>query len=336
MQQQGVLLINLGTPDNHTPKAVKRYLREFLNDPRVVDIPMPWRSILVNGIIVPFRYKKSAAAYQQIWSEKGSPLLYFTQAMQEALAMRLGPDYLVALGMRYGNPSIASALRALEGCEKIHIIPLFPQYSSAATGSAIEKALKCISDAWNAPALHIVNEFYEHPGFIAACAEEIKQAIAKDPVDKLVFSYHGLPERHIDKSECRAACNHQEACPAVTSANAYCYRAQCYATTRALAAAVGLSEDQYEVAFQSRLGRTPWIKPYTDLLLPELKKQGVKKIAVVSPSFIADCLETLEEINIRTREQWLALGGENFIYIPCVNASPRWIDALVDLIQKKN
>ena len=218
MQQQGVLLMNLGTPDNHTPKAVKRYLREFLNDPRVVDIPMPWRSILVNGIIVPFRYKKSAAAYQQIWSEKGSPLLYFTQAMQEALAMRLGPDYLVALGMRYGNPSIASALRALEGCEKIHIIPLFPQYSSAATGSAIEKALKCISDAWNAPALHIVNEFYEHPGFIAACAEEIKQAIAKDPVDKLVFSYHGLPERHIDKSECRAACNHQEACPAVTSA----------------------------------------------------------------------------------------------------------------------
>lgn len=334
MTQQGVLLINLGTPDNHTPKAVKRYLKEFLNDPRVVDIPSPFRALLVNGIIVPFRYKKSAEAYRKIWSHTGSPLLYFSEAMQEGLAMRLGAGYRVALGMRYGNPSIASAWEGLEGCEKIHIIPLFPQYSSAATGSAIERALTCISKAWNTPALHIVNEFHAHPKFIAAFAAEIKQGLTQNPVEKLIFSYHGLPERHINKSACRASCDHVQACPVITSANTYCYRAQCYATTRALAQAVGLSNDQYEVAFQSRLGRTPWIKPYTDLLLPELAKQGIKRIAIVSPSFVADCLETLEEINIRLRQQWLDLGGEQFDYIPCLNASPLWIDALADLIQQ--
>lgn len=332
---QGVLLINLGTPDNVTPKAVKRYLREFLNDPRVVDIPMPWRALLVNGIIIPFRYKKSAQAYQKIWSEKGSPLLYFTQTMQEELSKRLGANYLVSLGMRYGNPSIAAALKALEGCEKIHIIPLFPQYSSAATGSAIECALQSIGQAWNTPALHIVNEFYEHPGFVAACALEIQKVLAQNTIDKLVFSYHGLPERHINKSECRSTCDRQQACPTISSTNAYCYRAQCYATTRAIANAARLLPNQYEVAFQSRLGRTPWIKPYTDLLLPQLHQQGVKRIAIISPSFVADCLETLEEINIRARHQWLDLGGESFVYIPCVNASSLWIDALVSLIHQK-
>lgn len=326
--KKGILLINIGTPDQPDTKSVRRYLKEFLSDPRVIDLPAISRWLLVNLLVLPFRSRKSAAAYQKIWYKQGSPLLVHTKLLRNSLAKELGPDYKVVFGMRYGQPNIEHALENLKDCSSIKIIPLFPQYSSAATGSAIERSLKVLQSNWNMPAIEISNEFYAHPGFIASYVDLIRQTLAEKKVDMLLFSYHGLPERHIDKSKCVAACDHLHACPAVTADNEYCYRAQCYATSDLIAKELNLSPVLYRVAFQSRLGRTPWIKPYSDLLLPELIQSGVKSIAVVSPSFVSDCLETLEEINIRMRAQWKALGGEEFVFVPCLNHSETWVKNL--------
>jgi ferrochelatase len=328
MIQTGVLLINLGTPDDCDVKSVRRYLKEFLSDPRVIDIPSPARWLLLNAIILPFRPKKSAEAYQKIWSAtEGSPLLQHGKALTEALSVRLGATYQVALGMRYGNPTIASALETLKACKRLIILPLFPQYSSAATGSALEKALSLLSQQWNIPEIKVVNDFYAEPGFIRAYAEIIKRSISEKKIDLLLFSYHGLPERHLRKSDCAIPCREAE-CPKMSQENQYCYRAQCYATSRALAQAIGLESHQYAVSFQSRLGRTPWIKPYTDELFPALIQKNIRHIAVACPSFVADCLETLEEISIRGEEQWQSLGGETFIAVPCLNADPLFVDFL--------
>jgi protoporphyrin/coproporphyrin ferrochelatase len=330
--RKGVLLINLGTPDNCHPKAVKRYLSEFLNDPRVIDLPYVLRKVLVNFIILPFRYKKSAAAYQKIWTDSGSPLLVNSQQCQAALSSVLGRDYQVELGMRYGQPSIQSALAKLHGVTSLHVIPLFPQYSSAATASALQVLFAEVAKKWNIPAMTVKNDFYNHPGFITAYADVIKQHLQHKKIDLLLFSYHGLPERHINKSECIAFCNRLQGCPQIDVNNHYCYRSQCFITSSLLAKVLGLKENEYAVSFQSRLGRTPWIKPYTDLLLPELRQQGVKSIAIVCPSFVSDCLETLEEIDIRAREQWLALGGESFTFIPCLNDHPMWVKTLESMV----
>ncbi len=332
MTKQGILLINLGTPEQCDASSVRRYLREFLIDPRVIDLPLFMRWPLVNLGIVPFRYKKTLAAYQQIWTEQGSPLLVNSESIRDDLAVKLGAAYQVELAMRYGTPDIASAVARLQACESLMVIPLFPQYSSAANGSAIEKALLDISGKWNVPALRVRQDFYNDAGFIAAVAENIRVSLQDKTIDKIIFSYHGLPERHINKSDCVANCDRVHSCPPITDANRYCYRAQCYASSAAIADVLGLGADDYVVSFQSRLGRTPWIKPYTDLLLPELIADGVRDIAVVSPSFVADCLETLEEINIRTRKQWMALGGGEFVYIPCVNQSDVWIQSLADWV----
>jgi ferrochelatase len=336
MNKKAVLLINLGTPDHADSHSVRNYLREFLNDPRVIDLPKWLRWSLVNLWIIPFRYKKTTNAYKQIWNVAGSPLLKYSREMQAALSANLGPQYTVELGMRYGHPSIDAALDNLKQFDSLDVIPLFPQYSSAATGSALEKILEPLSKRWNVPTIKVIHDFYNHPGFINAYAEKIKNTLGDKQIDLLVFSYHGLPERHIIKSECKAQCDRLHACPLVNNDNLFCYRAQCYATSQFIAKELNLTNDDYAVAFQSRLGRTPWIKPYTDLLLPELRRKGLKRIAMVSPSFTADCLETLEEINIRTRKQWLALGGTEFSFIPCINADPQWIAALADMVISKS
>jgi ferrochelatase len=333
MSKTGVLLINLGTPDDAKPASVYVYLKQFLNDPRVIDIPALLRYFLVNWIIVPFRYKKSAHAYQQVWTEKGSPLLVHSLALTDAMAKALGEGYHVELGMRYGNPSIESAVLKLKDCQKIIAVPLFPQYSSAATGSAVEELLRVVSAQWNIPAISVTKDFYNHPAFIQAYANIMKDHLENKQCDMVVFSYHGLPERHLNKSECLANCSRLTACPAVDDTNAYCYRAQCYETTRLLAAKLSLEPSRYLVTFQSRLGRTPWIKPYTDIELPELAKRNIKNIAIVCPSFVADCLETLEEIDIRAREQWKELGGNEFTFIPCLNDSALWVKGLAEIIQ---
>jgi protoporphyrin/coproporphyrin ferrochelatase len=329
--KKAILLINLGTPDKPDNQSVYRYLKEFLNDPRVIDLPSWLRWSLVNLFIVPFRYKKSAAAYRKIW-ENQSPLLTYTARLRDKLAVKLGSDYQVEFGMRYGHPSIESALEKFHDPASIHIIPLFPQYASAATGSAIEVALQSISQRWNIPAISITRDFYQEPGFIQAYANAITEALHYRNIDLILFSYHGLPERHINKSHCIAECDRLNACPPINATNFYCYRAQCYATTEAIAKTLNLPADKYTVSFQSRLGRTPWIKPYTDLVLPQLIKQGIKNIAVVCPSFVADCLETLEEINIRAREQWQQLGGGEFIFVPCLNDRDEWVEELHQMV----
>jgi ferrochelatase len=335
MSKKGVLLINLGTPDNSRPLSVRRYLREFLNDPRVIDLPVFLRWPLVNLIVVPLRYKKTALAYQKIWYDTGSPLLVISQQLKTSLSNELGPDYHIELGMRYGQPSIQAAFDKLKNYSSLTVIPLFPQYSSAATGSAIEALLTVLLKQWNIPKLAIQRDFYQHPGFVAAYADIIKQHIGSKNIELFLFSYHGLPERHIRKSQCQTPCDRASDCPAITDDNRFCYRAQCYATSHYIADQLGLNSEQYAVSFQSRLGRTPWIKPYTDLLLPELIKKGTKNLAIVCPSFVADCLETLEEINIRAHKQWFALGGTSFTFIPCINHSPLWIKALADMVRNR-
>ena len=333
MSKAGVLLINLGTPDNCDSNSVYGYLTEFLNDSRVIDLTKLSRWILSNLIIIPLRYKTSARAYQKIWTEEGSPLLIHSQKLQNALATELGPDYQIEIAMRYGNPAIKTALKNLRHCNRLIAIPLFPQYSSAATGSAIAKLLHELAKQWNIPELKIIRDFYSNAGFIQAYADIIKENIGNKKPDLILFSYHGLPERHINKSDCQANCDHLQSCPRITTDNLYCYRAQCYATSYLLATALGLEATQYQVVFQSRLGRTPWIKPYTDVTLTSLRQQGKKSIAVVCPSFVADCLETLEEINIRAREQWLLNGGSEFIFIPCLNEQKMWVNTLADMVR---
>lgn len=335
MEKQGLLLINLGTPDGPDTKSVRRYLREFLSDPRVVDIPTPIRILVLNLLILPFRPKQSAHAYQKIWQENGSPLLIYSRELAQKTADVLNNRYHVSLGMRYGNPSIESAVDELinKGCQKITVLPLFPQYSSAATGSAIEKTLNILKEKHNIPSFEIIQDFYNHPLFIDCYAQLLRDELSKINYDKLLFSYHGLPLRQIVKSGCSRPepCQNNKACPA-DNGNRNCYRQQCYATSRALGNALGLDENQYTSSFQSRLGRIEWIKPYTDEVLPELAKQGVKKLAVACPAFTADCLETLEEIGMQAREQWQELGGEEFHLLPCLNADARWAKAISEMV----
>lgn len=327
----GVLLINLGTPDDPQPPAVRRYLKQFLEDPYVIDLPALLRWLLVNGGILPFRTSKSAAAYQQIWLPDGSPLLVYSQQLADAVAQELGDNYRVALGMRYGKPSLATALQQLQSCAHIIILPLFPHYSIAATQSALDVCTQHVAHWRTQPRLSIMQSFYDHPAFIAAYAEVIRTSLSDHPVDKLLLSYHGLPQRQINK-----ICTHrcvQSACPEVNSDNALCYRAQCFATARALITELQLPEQHVCVTFQSRLGRTPWIQPYTDVVLTQLIQQNVRDIAVACPSFVVDCLETLEEIGLRAKEQWRQLGGGTFTLVPALNAHPLAVQAFTQMVR---
>ena len=336
-QRTGLLLLQLGTPDAPRPREVRRYLREFLSDPRVIDIPGPLRWLLLNTVILPFRPRVSARAYASVWSAEGSPLLVHSRGFQAALAKRLGDGWVVELGMRYGNPGIPAAAERLAAAdvERVVVFPLFPHYASSSAGSALERALGVLGAHWNVPALATVPAFYDHPAFVGALAGVTRAALAERPVDHVLMSYHGLPERQVRKSDPTGAhcLEREDCCDAVVPANRHCYRAQCAATTRALAAALGLAPDAHSMAFQSRLGRTPWIRPYTDHRLPELHARGVRRLAVLCPSFVADCLETVEEIGIRGREQWRELGGESLELVPCVNAAPAWVDAAAALAQ---
>jgi ferrochelatase len=338
-QPVAVLLLNLGTPDSSSVPDVRRYLREFLSDPRVIDINPLGRWLLLNLVILPFRPAKSARAYQAIWGQGplGSPLLLHSRALTDGVRAALGPGHVVELGMRYGQPSIASALERLLAANpsKIVVAPLFPQYSSAATGSALDRVYEVAGKQWNVPPLQTVPAFYDAPKFIEAFRQVARRHLDAFRPDFVLFSYHGLPERHMRKSDtsgrhCLASAT---CCDTIVPANQHCYRAQCFATTRALAGALGLSPGEHSVSFQSRLGRTPWIQPYTDLVLPELAKAGRKRLAILCPAFVADCLETVEEIGIRAKEQWRAVGGEDLLLVPSLNAEPAWIDAVVEMVR---
>lgn len=329
----GVLLINLGTPNSPKPADVHAYLKQFLNDPRVIDLPKPIRYMLINWFIIPSRYKKTARAYQQIWTPAGSPLLANSTALITTLATELGPTFQIELGMRYSNPSIQSAMDKLKHCSNIIAIPLFPQYSSAATGSTLEELFNILKKQWNIPEIHIKKDFFNHPDFIQSYASLIKENLKPNLNQTLIFSYHGLPERHIDKSNCRENCTRSQPCPPLNALNTYCYRAQCYETSRLIAKELTLNATNYVVCFQSRIGRATWIKPYTNLMLQELRQKKIDHAIIVCPSFVSDCLETLEEINIRARAQWITLGGQSFTFIPCLNQYPLWIKALANIIR---
>lgn len=334
----GLLLINLGTPDEPTPTAVRRYLREFLSDPKVIDIHPIGRALLLNLIILPFRPKKSAHAYQSIWDkERGSPLMFHSRDLQQGVQAALGAEWKVELAMRYGQPSIPDAIAALRAAavDRIIVLPLFPQYAASSTGTALGRVFEVAGEQWNTPWLHVVPPFYDEADFIEAFAK-VARDTGVDESDHLLLSFHGLPERHCRKSDTSG--NHclvkSDCCDAIVEANRHCYRAQCYATARGLVAALGLAEGRYTVCFQSRLGRTPWIRPYTDELLDKLAKDGVKKLAVMCPAFVADCLETIEEIGIRARDQFRAAGGEQLTMIPSLNASAPWVELVARLARR--
>ena len=328
----GILLINLGTPNGPDKASVRAFLKEFLSDPRVIDLPSWIRRILLYCVILPFRTSKSTKAYQQIWDkEKGSPLLFHSNSLVAAIQSNLKESHIVELAMRYGTPSIDSAIQNLLAKKIDHLIvlPLFPQYSSAATGSAIESTLKALKKSWIFPKLTIIRDFYQEPAFIAAKAALLIPLINEHQPEKIIFSYHSLPIRHIKKGKCSYQCEQSKACPIEPT----CYRSQCYETSRLLASACGLSENQYLVAFQSELGRTPWVGPNLQTTLESLSKQNIKNIMVACPSFVSDCLETLEEIGIRTKASWRALDGKEFHLAPCLNSHPEWISGLQTILE---
>jgi ferrochelatase len=335
----GLLLLNLGTPDSTDPRDVRRYLREFLSDPRVFDISPVARWLLLNLVILPFRPRQSAEAYRKIWTSRGSPVLTHGLDLAERVAAALGADVPVELAMRYQSPSIASAFGRFreQGVDRIVVFPLFPQNSSAAWGSAVEKAFVEASRFWDIPALSVVPPFYDRPAFIEAQAEVARPVLADLRPERVLLSFHGLPERHVVKSDAsggRHCLRSDSCCDRIAWENRNCYRAQCFATARALAGRLGLEPGAWEVAFQSRLGGDPWIRPYTDARIQELARGGVRRLAVACPAFVADCLETLEEIAIRGRESFLAAGGEAFALIPCVNSGATWIQGVVQLARE--
>ncbi|MEM8710838.1 MAG: ferrochelatase [Planctomycetota bacterium] len=325
----GVLLVNLGTPDAPQTPEVRRYLRQFLSDPRVLDINAAGRAALLNLIILPTRPAKSAEAYREVWTEEGSPLLVFGKALEAGIAKEL-PHAEVVLAMRYGNPSIEAGLKRLHdaGCDEVVVFPLFPQYASSSTGSAVEAVYAEASKHWNTPFLRVVPPFFDDVEFVQSFAEVARPVLSAMQPDHILFSYHGVPERHVTKSDptgqhCLKA---PDCCESLCFAKRQCYSAHCHATTESIAQALDLAPDRYSAAFQSRLGRTPWLKPYTDFEVVELAKKGVKKLAVFCPSFVADCLETIEESGMRALEDFQEAGGEELRLIPSLNATQRWIE----------
>jgi protoporphyrin/coproporphyrin ferrochelatase len=332
----GVLLVNLGTPDSPSVADVRSYLSQFLNDPRVIDIPWLLRKILVNGIIVPFRAPKSAKVYKKLWTENGSPLLHHSKNVQQLLQQQLGETHEVFLAMRYKNPSIPNVLAEMRArnFSKIIILPMFPQYASASTGSALEEVMRFIKKWWVIPELKIISQYYNHPLFIDACEARAKQYVLTD-YDHILFSYHGLPERHVDKVYEEGLCADRDCEHEITEENKFCYKATCYATTRLLAAKLGIEERNYTVCFQSRLDKK-WIEPFSDKVVEACAKKGMKKLLVFSPAFTADCLETVIEIGDEYQEIFEAHGGEKVQLVESLNEHAVWIQCLKALVVKES
>lgn len=333
-KRTGVLLVNLGTPDSPHPNDVHRYLIEFLCDGRVIDMPWLKRQLLVRGAIVPRRYKLSAKAYQEIWTAAGSPLLVHSRNLQQALQVELGEFFPIELGMRYQNPSLESALEKLFKADisRLVILPLFPQYASATTGSVQQKVMELLSPRQVIPEVTFIDHYFTHPGLIAAfCAAAKEHAI--ENYHRILFSFHGLPTRQLIAASCHNHClSAANCCEKLTATNRQCYAAQCYATAKAIAGALGLPPERYTVCFQSRLGKDPWLKPYTSEVIADCAAQKQDKILVFCPSFVCDCLETIYEIGIEYTADFKKVGGNLLTLVPGLNNHPVWVKGLKDII----
>jgi ferrochelatase len=339
MAKKGILLVNLGTPDAPNTPALRKYLRQFLMDGRVIDIPFLGRWILVNLIIAPLRAPKIVKEYKKLWTEQGSPLLVYGRSVRHLLQEKLGDQYAVELGMRYQSPSIESALLALkqEKVSSIKVISLFPQYASATVGSVAEEVMDIIKQWHVIPDLSFVNHYHTHPKFIEAFAANGEPLLQKNHYDQVIFSYHGIPERHLRKfgkdfNQCTYP-DCKNSCAQGLDEDEYCYRSACFKTSSLIAKKLGLKEDQYSVCFQSRLGKDPWIQPYTEDVVNELAHSGKKKVLAFSPAFVADCLETTLEVGEEYKEQFLEEGGEQWDLVPSLNDGEKWIECLEDLVK---
>lgn len=334
---KGALLINLGSPDSPTQKDVKKYLDEFLMDKRVIDYPYVMRTLLVRGIILNTRPKKSAAAYRKVWTEEGSPLIVISEKLAKKVSSRT--PIPVSLGMRYGNPSIEAGIKQLvdQGVDEIFIVPLYPQYAMSTTETVEVKAQEVAAKKFPGIKIESLPPFYNHPDYIKVLADSMKRQTDLSQFDKILFSYHGLPERHIYKTDpTKSHCKIDGSCCDTPSpAHEKCYRHQCLGTTKAVCEALDIAQEKQAVCFQSRLGRDKWLEPYTDETLEALA-QGAdsKKIAVVTPAFVADCLETIEEIGMEGKEEFLHNGGEEFVRLDCLNDDDAWADLLAEWINE--
>ncbi|SDK00481.1 ferrochelatase [Catalinimonas alkaloidigena] len=341
MKKTGILVVNLGTPDSPATRDVKKYLTEFLMDPRVIDLPAVQRALLVKGVIVPFRAPKVAREYRKLWMDEGAPLRVYGRRLVKTLQARFaGQPVVVALGMRYQNPSLAAALQALraQNVDRILVFPLFPQYASATTGSVAEEVMRHMADWHVIPSVEFINAYHDDPRYIRAFADKVAHDLQRYQPDHVLFSYHGIPERHLQRlqeenaAQCAwPACD----CGPHSAHRRYCYRSACFRTSELIARQVGLSVAHYTTAFQSRLGKDPWIQPYTDQTIRALRRRGVNHLLVVAPSFVADCLETVLEIGEEYNDLFLEEGGTTFHYTESLNDSEAWVDAIYHMLNEK-
>lgn len=333
MNNKAIILINIGTPDKPEVSSVRKYLSEFLNDPRVIDLPWLARKLLVNLIIVPFRAPSSTKLYKQLWDEKGSPLLYLSKSLEEKLSNSLGTGFDVFTAMRYGNPNLKAILEEVRygSYDEIILFPMFPQYASSTTGSLLDFALKQISDWYIIPKVSYIDQYYDKPAFVNAFQSRIKESNYKD-YEHIVFSYHGLPisqvnkcHPQIDESKCNCKIK-------IPEHGKYCYKATCYETTRLLVNKLDITEKDYSIGFQSRLTKK-WLKPFTDNVIEEKAKAGIKKLLIVAPAFVTDCLETFVELEIEYAELFYKNGGKELKLVHSLNDSDVWVNAIKEIIK---
>lgn len=329
--KRGLLLLNLGSPEDPSKAAVARYLKEFLTDPYVIDWPAPFRHALVHGLIVPARAASSSEAYKKIWTEFGSPLIHTTKIFAEKVAHEMRDEAEVRWAVRYGEPGIEKVLDDWD-VERLFVVPLYPQFAESSTQTAIDHVLK---HSKHLPQVEFLKDFFNEPEFIEAQARRIQNARDEFAADHVLFSFHGLPQHHLTKIHADVCFKSANCCDEVARGNRFCYRAQAFATARALQSRLGLTSEECSVSFQSRLGRRPWIKPYTDFWIEELADRGVRRVLVACPSFVADCLETLEEIDLRLKEQFAKRGGELRL-IPALNAEDHWVKSFAALIRRQH
>jgi protoporphyrin/coproporphyrin ferrochelatase len=335
--KKGIVLMNLGSPDSTEVKDVRRYLDEFLMDGRVLDTPLLLRALLVKAIIVPFRAPKSAAAYKSIWTKDGSPLIVISQQLQQALQKEVKEP--VALAMRYGSPAPWTAydelLEQAPDLEEVVVVPLYPHYAMSSYETAVEYAKKIHRQRKYSFKLSFVEPFYDEASYLEALIESVKPYLEQE-YDHIVFSYHGIPERHVQKSDVTGqhCLKTADCCSVDSEAHKTCYRHQCIVTMNKVAAALNIPASKFSFSFQSRLGRDEWLKPYTAVRLSEMPKEGIKKLLILCPAFVSDCLETLEEMGEEGKEIFLHAGGEKFTLIPCLNVNPLWIKAVKTMIEK--